>query len=990
MHRRFIGIILSVLILLIAARQGHALRPNRKLIAYGLNVFSTEKGLPQSAVMALCQVRRGYIWLGTYEGLARFDGVSFDVFNKSNIPVLRNNSIKCIREDHKNRLWIGTPNGLLVLEDGRFRLITTKDGLSGDFVLSIYQDRRNRIWVGTTQGLNMITGKGAVSFYPGRQSGSNYISAVCEDERGRLWVGTNDGLLTCENPFSEPWQKRLPHDIRVLYCDDEGSLWVGTAGKGLFQFSSHNPDPPQPVKGLNNDDVRVVFRDRHGALWIGTNGGGLIRYFNGKMEFLTIRQGLPGDSVRSILEDHEGSLWVGTRNGMVQLTDDRYTLFNSRNGLPVDEVRCVVPDSSGRVCIGTVGGGIVRFDGGEFQVPSRGGKRGGGRIWSLAGDNDNGIWFGTYGDGLHHLDGRGRLRTWTQQDGLPSDIVRAILVEDKDRVWVGTHGGGVALLQNGQFVRRYNRENGMPSDFVFAISRGWDGELWFGTYDQGLVELKEGRIRVFGSQYGLDSHAIWTIYPDRDHNLWLGTDDGGLKRFYNGHVDVYSIKEGMYSDSAFQIVDDGQGRLWMNCNKGVYNVRIRDLLAFSAGNLSRIPCNAFGKSEGMRVIETSGPAHPAGCLAPDGRLWFPTINGVTVFDREWNSEKDVLPPVAIDQILINRKEYQPSNKILVPPGKGTLEVEYSGFSFRLPESVRFRYRLEGHDDAWTDAGSRRFVAMTNLSPGKYFFRVAAGNAEGQWNPETAGFSFELRPGFFQTWWFFLLLGLLLVGLVLLGYWVNLQQLRRRHKRLANLISERTVQLNNANGRLNDINTQLQDANMKLKYLAHMDGLTQIANHRFFMENLEREWRLAVRQIAPLSLLFVDIDYFKSYNDTHGHQQGDECLKQVAQALARGLVRPRDFVARYGGEEFVAILPGTESQGARVAAEKLRVLVEQLHIPHGGSDVSDWVTISLGVASCIPGRKENPMSLLQSADRALYQAKRNGRNQTIFLPGTPSQ
>ncbi|MBN1196084.1 MAG: diguanylate cyclase [Candidatus Aminicenantes bacterium] len=962
-----------------------ALRPDRPLIAYGLHAYSTENGLPQSAVMALCQVHSGFIWVGTYEGLARFNGMDFRVFDKSNVRVMQNNSIKCFLEDHQGRLWIGTPNGLMIFSNGQFRMLTTREGLSGDFILSVFQDARRRIWAGATNGLNLLGDQGAVPVSLGKNTSSNYITAISEDSQGRLWVGTDDGLLVSSDPLKAEWKQVLPHDVRVLYGDRDGGVYVGTSGNGLFHFSSATIDSSRPIPQPGGNDVRALYQDLYGALWVGTNGGGLVRVHKNRAEVLTSRQGLPGDSIRSIIEDHEGSLWVGTRNGLVQLTDDRYILFDSRNGLPVDEVRCVLPGTDGDMWIGTVEGGLVHYSKGKFEsLTEREGLRSE-RIWSLASDPRGGVWIGTYGGGLHHLDRSGRMRVWDKTRGMPNDIIRAILVEENGRVWAATNGGGVAVLENDRVVKCYSRENGMPSDFVYAIARDQAGHLWFGTYDAGLVELADGRLRIYGSEYGLDSHAIWTIYPDKDRNLWLGTDDGGLKRFYHGRVDTYTIRDGLYSDSAFQIVEDGGGRLWMNCNKGVYNVHIRDLLAFSAGKINQFVSTSYGRAEGLRAIETSGPAQPAGCRDFAGRMWFSTINGVAVFDPEWQPEKDIQPPVAIERILINRNEYFPGDDIVAAPGRGRLEVEYTGFSFRLPAALRFRYRLKGHEDDWIDAGNRRFAAITNLSPGIYRFEVATRLVNGDWSREPAAFSFHLEPHFHQTYWFYILVVLIVLGLMGLVYRFNLKQLHRRQRQLSQMIEERTSQLNTANRRLNQTNVQLQEANMKLKHLAHMDGVTQIANHRFFLETLEKEWRMALRRPGPIALVFADIDFFKDFNDTHGHQEGDRCLQRVAGTIQACVKRPRDFVARYGGEEFVVILPDTSADGARVMAENLRIAVESLQIPHGASSVSSWVTISLGVAARVPDAQETAMSLLRAADQALYAAKRGGRNMVAVEP-----
>jgi diguanylate cyclase (GGDEF)-like protein len=366
----------------------------------------------------------------------------------------------------------------------------------------------------------------------------------------------------------------------------------------------------------------------------------------------------------------------------------------------------------------------------------------------------------------------------------------------------------------------------------------------------------------------------------------------------------------------------------------------------------------------MRSSECSGFTQPAGWRSHDGRLWFPTIEGAVVIDPDRIQTNMIPPPVVIERAVADRRPLPPRVYADLTLERGDLEFHYTALSFIDPERVEFRYKLEGFDPAWVEAGSRRVAFYTNIPPGKYTFRVRACNNDGIWNQEGDAVRFSLRPRFQQTIWFY---GLCALGLVLLGFGAARMRAARakaRERELELQVAERTV--------------QLEEANTKLQQLSELDPLTSIANRRRFEETLAREWRRAARDEMPLSLIMIDIDYFKDFNDAYGHQLGDECLRRVAGEIREAITRPGDLVARYGGEEFAAILPSTPSRGAIAVAELLRARVERMGTRHEKSHCG-VVTISLGVATMTPGEAFAPETLVAAADGALYSAKRAGRN-----------
>jgi len=349
-----------------------------------------------------------------------------------------------------------------------------------------------------------------------------------------------------------------------------------------------------------------------------------------------------------------------------------------------------------------------------------------------------------------------------------------------------------------------------------------------------------------------------------------------------------------------------------------------------------------------------------------------TTKGVTMFHPDSLKINTNPPPVVITKLQIDDRPYQPAGPITAPPGKGRIEISYSALTYGNPKRVFFKYRLNGYEDEWVDAGTRRTAYYTNLEPGTYSFHVQACNSDGIWNEAGAAIKFLLRPHFFQTGWFYFLSILGSSLLILSGYRWRVGQLRQRKKELEGLVAERTTQLAESND-------HLARANRELEKLATLDGLTGIANHRAFQEFLTIEWRRSQRNRRPIAAILGDVDHFKTYNDSFGHQAGDLCLKQVAKLFDRAGQRAGDLAARYGGEEFILILSETDEEGTRKIAENLRQAVEKLAIPHRRPDELPILTISLGYAAIVPGNDDDPFILVEAADRALYQSKRNGRN-----------
>jgi len=767
---------------------------HRKAITqYGHDVWQTEQGLPQNSVQAIVQTRDGYLWLGTQEGLVRFDGVRFTVFDKRNTRQIQHNNIQALIEGRDGSLWIGTSGGLLRFHSGRFTAYTAQEGLSHNFISSLCEDSQGNLWIGTFGGgLNRFR-DGRFTIYTTKDGLSDdFIWAIREDHQGNIWVGTNGGLTRLrDGRFTVYSQKDgLAHDfVWSIYESRDRSLWVGTS-RGLVRLRDGRFTTYTKKDGLSHEVVKAIFEDHSGSLWIGTDGGGLNRLVGGRFTSFAGKDGLMNDSVIAIYEDREGSLWLGTYGGgLSRLRDGKFTTYTTREGLANDQARAIYQSRDGSVWIATYGGGLSRLKDGRFTTYTTQNGLPHDTVMSLTEDHEGNLWVGTNG-GLSRLR-NGRFTNYSKKDGLSHDFVRAIYEDRAGNLWVGTRGGGLDSFRDGRFTSYSDK--GFPFDVVRVICEDRQGSLWIGS-NGGLTRLRNGQFTTYTTKDGLSHNSVYAIHEDREGVLWIGTYGGGLNRFRDGKFTSFTTQEGLFDDVVFQILEDGQGNLWMSCNKGVFRVSKRELNDFADGRIGAITSISYGVADGMKSNECNGSSQPAGWKTRDGRLWFPTIRGVAVIDPSNIRLNQHLPPVLIEEVIVDRQPVELSQQLQLPPGKGQLEFHYTALSFLAPGKVRFKYQLEGFDQDWIDAGTRRAAYYTNIPPGRYRFRVIACNNDGVWNEAGASFEFALKPHLYQTTWFYALCALVILLTAAGLHRLRIRNLRAKEQELARLVDERTQKL----------------------------------------------------------------------------------------------------------------------------------------------------------------------------------------------------
>ena len=781
--------VISGLMLLIFVEGGLALDPKKAITQYHLDIWTEREGLPQGSVQTITQTHDGYLWIGTRDGLARFDGVSFTVFRGETTAGLAANDIRALCEDKGGQLWVGTFNGgLSCYADGKFRSYTTQDGLPSNGVLDIFQDRRGNLWFGTWNGLARWD-SGRFIHYGTAQGLVGDGRSICEDARGRLWVATDGALnhLRGDRFEMESRGVKLPESpFRKVYAGRDGVLWIATVGEGLLSLQDDKGTFYTKREGLPDNKVQTVFEDRNGNIWIGT-WSGLCRLQDGTFATLTRQDGLPHDYVQALYEDWEGNLWIGTRGGgLARLRDGKFSNYTTREGLAHNFGKCVFEDREGTLWVGTHGGGLSRYQDKRFTNFTTDDGLASQYVWAIEQDQDGNIWVGTGRPAGLHVFKDGRFKAYGARQGLcVRNGIRAIAADNEGNLWIGGDSGGLCRFRAGEFTC-FTTQDGLPSNSIRVIRPDRSGDLWIGTSD-GLCRYRQGQFTRYTTDDGLAHNAVYAIFQDSEGVLWIGTQ-GGLSRYADGRFRSYTSRDGLFQNVIYQILEDDRNTLWMSSNRGIFSISKQAIVDFDRGRIHSLPCIAYGIADGMKSVQCEGANQPAGYKSRDGKLWFPTANGVTMIDPRNVRVNPQPPPVLVEQVWVGKQRLDPRSPARLSPGAREFRFQYTALSFTAPEKVLFKYKLEGLDDKWVDAETRRIAFYNEIPPGDYRFRVIACNSDGVWNEAGAVFAFALAPHFHQTAWFYALCGLMTV---VAGWSFHRHRMKQARAQFSLVLAERT-------------------------------------------------------------------------------------------------------------------------------------------------------------------------------------------------------
>lgn len=716
---------------------------------YQFDHWTTTDGLPQNAVNAILQTRDGYLWLATYDGLVRFDGLQFTVFNKGNTRGIRSNRFDRLFEDRQGALWAVTGEGLLVkYQAGIFTTYTAEQGLPQWTLLQIEmeEDEAGNFQVVSREGI-AIWEDGRFVTIP--------LKELLPESAGAKWIkGNRLAWLAAGNLY---WyahgrlntysvqSNRLNLNSTSLFEDQHGTIWISRGDVGLVRVKD-GVFTTYPVNYPSGRVAVSAHEDRKGNIWLAWDGG-LGQFMIGRLTRYAVSQDLQVSANTSFYEDREGNLWIGASNGLYWAREAAINVLTRKDGLSSDNVYSIYEDRAGGLWFGTWGGGVTRYQGGRFTHYRMKDGLASELITTLYEDRSGYMWIGTP-FGLHRFKDS-RLSRYPDPDGFFRDGAWAIHQDRSGRFWFGT-SNGLIKYERGRYTR-YTIADGLAGDDVKAILEDRSGRLWFGTWG-GLTSFDYGRFRSYTEQDGLASDHIRVLYEDAEGILWIGTYDGGLSRFKEGRFTCYTTKEGLFNNGVFQILEDERGYFWMSSNKGIYRVRRQELNDYADGKVRSITSIAYGKDDGLLNVECNGGRQPAGWKTRDGKLWFPTAAGAAVIHPREININTTPPPVVIEEVRIAGQPAPLGAAIVVPPDKKSFEIEYVGLSFIKSDHVTYKYKLEGLDNDWVDAGTRR-VAYYNYAPhGDYTFSVIAANSDGVWNQTGKSMSIVVIPYWWEELW----------------------------------------------------------------------------------------------------------------------------------------------------------------------------------------------------------------------------------------------
>ncbi|MCP4220661.1 MAG: response regulator [bacterium] len=866
MKNQWFAAVLVGLLFICRASGLWGLDPHQPIELFLQDHWGLEEGLPENSIMAVLQTGDGYIWFGTQEGLARFNGMDFTIFDSYNTTQLSTHYITVLLETPTHEvaapshgvgspshgvgspshgvgspshgvgspsheaggtLWIGTMGaGLVSYKKGKFTSIAKNKEQASLQIYSLSLDAEGVLWVGTYgKGLYRVKDGVMSALSQAETVTKGNIPAMHCDPDGTVWIGTyGKGLVKIVGKNVKVYSEKdgLPSDyIMSLLRDSRSNLLIGTATGGLSQMNTTDDTIKtySRADGLTSLKIMKLCEDSHGSIWIGTYGGGLYRLYQGRLtgygsDFLS-------DVISALGVDKEGSLWIGSEgHGLTRLKDRRFSALDKSAGLSHNLIFPILQGREGALYLGTRGGGVNRFKDGKVTVYDTAGGLSNDNIFALHQDRAGNLWVGTAGNGINIMDKKGDIRYLSTTDGLSHNFIWSIIEDSKGVIWIGTNGGGLNRYEKGSFTY-YNSQNGLSHDRIAAIHEDSNNNLWVATYGGGLNIIKDGKISHITTDNGLNNNIAMSLYEDHSGAMWIGTK-GGLHRYKNQRIAVIRRRDGLFDNLIYGILEDEDGYLWMSCNNGIFRVYLRELDDFADGQIHAVTSTVYDRSDGMKSVECNGVCQPSACRLSDGRLAFPTIKGVVLIEPGNISRNAIPPPVKIERVLVDRKETAVNEKNLLPPGSRTIEIHYAGLSYFAPSRVRYRYKLEGYDEDWVEAEGRRTAYYMNLEPGPYHFRVIACNNDGLWNETGAVHYFQLLPNFYRTWWFYLSISCFIIFSAIGFYYFRVRQLIRNEEELEKIVSLRTGELEEANKRAKRQQLAAESANQsKSEFLARM-------------------------------------------------------------------------------------------------------------------------------------------------------------------------
>lgn len=781
-----LGKVFLAFLFLLLPLTGWAQPGERPAFNFARTLWRVSDGLPEDTVQALAESTSGLLWVGTTGGLASFNGSQVRVFGRGR-QALAANSIFALAMAPDGSLWVGTEGGgLLHVAGDSVNVFSTPQGLTDQFVRSVIVDHLGRVWAGTDDGLFVIEGSGAATRVR-RVDGTAAVPALAvhsllEDREHRIWAGGSRLIVLSPAGVATTIALRGAYSnnrVKKILQTADGTIWVGTVG-GLQRLIGGSFQPVPDIHAT----VRTLLQASDGTLWIGTIGDGLWLFRNGLFRnglFLRPEHPglLPSDTVLCLFEDRQRQIWVGTQAGFVRLGSTVVSLIQLPEGGDPD-FETISGDQHGNLWIAAQN--LYRVHNGaatRIDYPALGGNH----VRNVFRARNGDLWFGTDGSGAFRLSPSGAMTHYTAPSVLTNNFIRGLLETRSGEMWIATDEGVTRIDDHAS--QRLTEADGLAFFSTRSLLEDHAGNLWIGT-DRGLSFWKDGRFQHNRAVDELATEKVWAILEDRLGTLWFGTRDHGLFRYRDGALERFTTDQGLPSNSIYQLLQDRSGTFWLTGPNTIASLSAAQMEGLSAGSEQTLSVVVYPMPFGGDGAQLYGGRQPAGYLAPDNSVWFPTTRGAAHILAA-GVPAGQTPVASLDGVEEDGRSVRFPNTFAVNSHVARLSFSFSAISLSSQAGVRFRYKLERFDKDWVAAASDRLASYTNLPAGRYRFRVVAYDHSQPTATSEASVEFTKEPYFYQTWWFYVLLALGLLGLVFTVYELRVRRIRMR---FADVLDER--------------------------------------------------------------------------------------------------------------------------------------------------------------------------------------------------------
>jgi len=940
----------------VSAAETHSIEKTLPLTDYFSQTWSTHDGLPHNGINAIAQTTDGYLWVATWEGLARFNGREFKVFTRGSAIGLPDSSIKSLTSTPEGKLLVAGARGGL---SERYNNQWAAASLATTMINHAIYDHNGNIWLA-------LEGKGVIYRNISSQQDTVIIDnirayKIVEDNKGTIWVATNKGIFSVNNqsivrhfdeqyglPNSPTDDILLTHDNKLIVATKQGAY---KQVNGIFELLH-----PQ----LANERISSLLQDKAHNIWLGTDNHGIFRLHNNNLEQLNDQSGLPNNRISALYQDREQSIWIGTSSGLFRLREAPFITLTTKQGLSGNYVRSVLSHSDGSIWVGNSKGlnKIVNEQVTSINVNQNRSLS----VLSLAETPQQEVLVGTYNQGLFTTSNNQLEELLTVKTGLPSNEIRSILVDSANNLWVGT-ASGLAKISPDNTLEIFNKQSGLPASFIMTLAEDEFGKVWIGTGD-GIASYDKGAIQTYRLNDKFDAEYAFGFYVEQN-TLWMATDRGLIYiNLTTNEMKAVNKENGLPVDKIFQIVIDESNTFWLTSNRGIISVTREEIDSIIHGKSKSVDFKLFAEGVGLLSSQANGGSTPAATLHKDGSVWVATSKGVSHINNErLQRMAEKVIPVVIEQFEVDGKSYPIQPTIILPKGASRITIHYAGLGYLMSKHIEYQTQLIGFDKTWQNKNNKTFTEFTNLEPGDYTFKMRAKYPSGQWQEHLATINFTITPLYWQTTSFRLFIVIIVCFTLFMLYRYRIITIKRSQEQLKQLIEQQTLEIK-------------KQAEL-FSYQANHDQLTGLFNRRAFDEWCNNDFEKAKLAQQPLTVAIIDIDHFKDVNDKYSHFIGDQVIKKVADILQTVIQTSSAQIklARWGGEEFTLLINNNVKKSYDLC-DLLRVSIKNYDFSSIAENLN--ITISIGLTDNSEVSEYDKM--LNQADQALYFAKHNGRNQ----------